>query len=323
MKAYSEKYSKLKSEANELLTQIMSRGTDAEVPPTVIKWNPAENRMGSYGKAEPLSIKPGNHKGSPPSSSILAGEPYKTLGYRRNGSSTFYIAGHLINHNLHGSGSLLKNLVPLTRTANSEHSSKIEEVVKGQVFKSDQKAGTSHVVSYEVTTSSPRGDRSDIKAAAKTKYKDSADKLSRALAVISIEDKIPQTLAAKAKTMVKTKNGSWSLSGGTTVVEDTVTNSIPDSVPEIDGPNLITFHSGRDSLRKYFGDTLGRETIADEYVKARGDPGPVPSSATAFKELMLEYYKRKGVYQTTIDERKVLFDNNSGTLEKLTNGVPN
>ncbi len=69
--------------------------------------------------------------GSVPSVSHHAS--YATINQRRNQGGSYYILGHLLNHNLGGTGKDWKNLTPLTRDANSAHERIAESRVKNAV----------------------------------------------------------------------------------------------------------------------------------------------------------------------------------------------
>jgi hypothetical protein len=57
--------------------------------------------------------------------------------------SNYMVQGHLLNHNIGGPGDDMKNLTPLVKSANSTHSKKVEQDIKGYVDKN-------YVVEYEV-----------------------------------------------------------------------------------------------------------------------------------------------------------------------------
>ncbi|MFJ8313246.1 MULTISPECIES: DUF4157 domain-containing protein [unclassified Streptomyces] len=74
--------------------------------------------------------------------------------------SNYMVQGHLLNHNIGGPGDDMKNLTPLVKSANSTHSKKVEQDIKGYVDKN-------YVVEYEVRvdySNSPSA--SDLKAPA-------------------------------------------------------------------------------------------------------------------------------------------------------------
>ncbi|MER7725652.1 DUF4157 domain-containing protein [Streptomyces sp. NPDC096323] len=57
----------------------------------------------------------------------------------------YMVQGHLLNHNLGGSGKNLENLTPLVRQANSQHHAKVEKKLKGAILQSG------HTARYHVT----------------------------------------------------------------------------------------------------------------------------------------------------------------------------
>ncbi|MFE3525139.1 DUF4157 domain-containing protein [Streptomyces sp. NPDC059161] len=57
--------------------------------------------------------------------------------------SNYMVQGHLLNHNIGGPGDDMKNLTPLVKSANSTHSKKVEQDIKGYV-------NQNYVVEYEV-----------------------------------------------------------------------------------------------------------------------------------------------------------------------------
>lgn len=75
---------------------------------------------------------------------------FDSINRRRNQGGSYYILGHLLNHNLGGTGTDWKNLTPLTRTANSAHERIAEARVKTAV-----EAG--NIVYYSVEAQYGRG----------------------------------------------------------------------------------------------------------------------------------------------------------------------
>ena len=69
--------------------------------------------------------------GSAPSVSLH--QSFNTINQRRNQGGSYYILGHLLNHNLGGTGRDWRNLTPLTRQANSAHERIAESRVKNAV----------------------------------------------------------------------------------------------------------------------------------------------------------------------------------------------
>ncbi|MCW5665806.1 MAG: DUF4157 domain-containing protein [Piscinibacter sp.] len=110
-------------------------------PPSRIRWSPMIN-VGGYDTAwqmiaDVLSIDPAGNRGSEPTQ-----EP--PLWRAVNVRTGAYIRGHLLNHHLFGPGNR-ENLVPITREANAQMSSRVEEPLKTAVLSQNK------VVSYRVT----------------------------------------------------------------------------------------------------------------------------------------------------------------------------
>ena len=111
------------------------------LPPTAEpRFGPLHEGMGSSMDVAPLTID--GPAGTEPSATTPIWE--KVRG-RYEGGRTYYVRGHLLNHNLHGSGSDNRNLAPFSQTANRRHESEIEHHVKNRVL--EQR----HVVHYTVT----------------------------------------------------------------------------------------------------------------------------------------------------------------------------
>ena len=98
------------------------------------------------GFGSKMEVKNQHKTTRPPSGSVpgVTNDTYDTLKKKRNGGSTFYILGHLLNHNIGGSGNDFRNLTPLTRKGNKDHNVQIEETAKA-----DLNAGK--VINYTVT----------------------------------------------------------------------------------------------------------------------------------------------------------------------------
>jgi hypothetical protein len=87
------------------------------------------------GFGQKMEIKNLHKSTKPPIGSApgVTNENYNKLKKRRNGDSTYYILGHLLNHNLGGSGNDFRNLTPLSRKANKDHNTLIEETAKSDL----------------------------------------------------------------------------------------------------------------------------------------------------------------------------------------------
>ena len=75
---------------------------------------------------------------------------YAILNQRRNEGGSYYVLGHLLNHNLGGTGRDWKNLTPLTREANRAHEHIAEARVKNAV-------NAGNIVKYKVRAEYGRG----------------------------------------------------------------------------------------------------------------------------------------------------------------------
>jgi helix-hairpin-helix protein len=77
-------------------------------------------------------VPPKDGKGTEPTKEKY--EVYDNLDLRRRGdkSASYYIRGHLLNHNLHGKGKWF-NMTPLSREGNSKHEKEVESKVKTAV----------------------------------------------------------------------------------------------------------------------------------------------------------------------------------------------
>jgi hypothetical protein len=89
------------------------------------------------GFASSMDIKPLTKLGTPGSGVSVTSPVYQDLLLRREtpGGRSYYIAGHLLNNNVHGSGSTWQNLTPITQASNAQHLSRVETKVKEAVDK--------------------------------------------------------------------------------------------------------------------------------------------------------------------------------------------
>lgn len=116
-------------------------GEDSVLPPSVINWTTATKAGGPVGEsmvAEPLSLDSGGHRGSQPQASGSS-----RLWEKVNRRKMNYVQGHLLNHHVHGPGKL-ENLVPITRSLNTQMEKDVESKIKNEVL------GCKKVVKFEV-----------------------------------------------------------------------------------------------------------------------------------------------------------------------------
>ncbi|HBE21462.1 MAG TPA: hypothetical protein DDW51_28685, partial [Cyanobacteria bacterium UBA11367] len=138
------KIEQLQTEIAKLLAQLYRNKTEA-LPPTVVQWKTRTGATlngksydsdGKEMKAEPLSLNPGGFAGSEPAQES---ELWKAVKKRRYA----YVRGHLLNHNVHGPGTI-QNLTPITYKANSDMKNGAEQKLKALVLSENK------VVSYKV-----------------------------------------------------------------------------------------------------------------------------------------------------------------------------
>ncbi len=79
---------------------------------------------------------------------------WEALRIRMQGRRTWYARGHLLNHNIHGPGTL-DNMAPITQNSNGAHLRRVETPIKNAV-------DSGMIVKYEVTASGTPGVRSDL-----------------------------------------------------------------------------------------------------------------------------------------------------------------
>jgi len=80
-----------------------------------------------------MDVKPLTKLGTTGSSVNASNPDYTDLLFRKRvagGSNTYYVAGHLLNNNVHGDGSTWQNLTPIANTTNQDHEDKVESKVK-------------------------------------------------------------------------------------------------------------------------------------------------------------------------------------------------
>ena len=93
---------------------------------------------------------------------------FKEIKRRKKGDGPYYVLGHLLNHNLGGTGKEMKNLTPLTGAANSNHLHVVEENVKKAV-------DDGNTLEYHVKPEYGRSAMAPLTAAEAKKVKNPAD----------------------------------------------------------------------------------------------------------------------------------------------------
>jgi len=188
----------LSKHANELFGV-----SEAELPETV-KTHQSGNKsgdiMGTYMEANPLTKK--GSGGSVPTARKHT--VFDKLLKRRHGGSSYYVRGHLLNHNTHGPGTW-ENMTPLSKKGNSDHEGQVESKVKAAV-------SSGAIVKYTVRPIYGRGALSTP-----------ADADSSIKEIRQAEQFVPTKLACEAVILEK-KNGSYS--DKQKIVKKNVTNPI-------------------------------------------------------------------------------------------------
>ncbi len=105
---------------------------------------------GKYGKSMKAEFLTNKDMPSGSVPSVSHHKSFAIINQRRNGAGSYYILGHLLNHNLGGTGKDWKNLTPLTRDANSAHEHIAEARVKNAV-------SAGNIVYYKVEAQYGRG----------------------------------------------------------------------------------------------------------------------------------------------------------------------
>jgi hypothetical protein len=109
---------------------------------------------GGYGSSMTATTltNVGMPAGSVPS--VSGNQDFNVINQRRNQGGSYYVLGHLLNHNLGGTGADWANLTPLTRNANGNHEKKVESLVKNSV-------DAGNIVRYSVTANYGRSTPKD------------------------------------------------------------------------------------------------------------------------------------------------------------------
>jgi hypothetical protein len=217
----------------------------AAVPPTKIKYTPRTvmgDQIGATMEANPLSIDPGGNAGSEPAASAATGL-WRAVNRRPN----TYVQGHLLNHHLHGSGADPRNLVPLTRSANTTMESRGESKVKNAVLgQAGGGIGESVVVRYLVEMTGKQPARKNIVE----------------------EGYLPADISMQAWRLEE-NNGAWT--DGPVILSTSVPNTLPADTPA----GMVRMEvdlsvSSRADLQTIPG--IG-EVLADRIVKLRSKFG--------------------------------------------------
>ena len=119
---------KLKALFHQLAELAATLFDTSGVPKVVDKFGPRDSKSEFGTSANILYLnKKFSKNGSAPTSSNTS--VYELLNLRRNGGSSYYIKGHLLNQKMGGKGDW-NNLTPLSRSGNAQHETNIESVGK-------------------------------------------------------------------------------------------------------------------------------------------------------------------------------------------------
>ncbi len=145
---------------------------------------------GAYGKS---MVATGLTKKKMPAGSepnVNEPETYRIINQRRSGVGTgsYYVLGHLLNHNLGGTGLEMKNLTPLTRSANGTHHSLVESNIKTAVEKGNS-------VEYKITAKYSSKSTSGLEKAVDNSKVANKDEIKR---IIREEANVPTGLDCEA-----------------------------------------------------------------------------------------------------------------------------
>ncbi len=173
---------------------------------------------GAYGKS---MVATGLTKKKMPAGSepnVNEPETYRIINQRRSGVGTgsYYVLGHLLNHNLGGTGLEMKNLTPLTRSANGTHHSLVESNIKTAVEKGNS-------VEYKVTAKYSSKSTSGLEKAVDNSQVSDKDEVKR---IIREEVNVPTALDCEANYLNPDDNSKTGL-----IYNKTISNTL-DQRPE-------------------------------------------------------------------------------------------
>jgi len=114
-----------------ITSHLLSSETGGPLPVTPV---PVYTGL-TNGFANSMSVKPLTRLGVPGTAPSVDSPVWSDLLLRKEtpGGRTYYIAGHLLNHNIHGSGSTWENLTPIAQRTNAQHEANVESKIKDAV----------------------------------------------------------------------------------------------------------------------------------------------------------------------------------------------
>jgi hypothetical protein len=115
-------------ELSNITRELMSNETSGPLPVTPV---PAYGSLHN-GFATRMQVQPLTRLGVPGTGVQTDHPTYRSLLKRTEtpGGRSYYIAGHLLNNNVHGSGTTWSNLTPIRQATNQTHEREVESKVK-------------------------------------------------------------------------------------------------------------------------------------------------------------------------------------------------
>jgi hypothetical protein len=177
---------------SRITAHLISVGPAGPLPVTPV---PAYGGLAT-GFATRMAVTPLTSLGVPGTEVSIDSPDYSDLLLRREtpGGRSFYIAGHLLNNNVHGSGSTWQNLTPIAQRANQEHENRVESKVKDGVLNKGMILDYTVDVSYGM----PRKDNL-IQEIERTPNWNANSVLSQKHRILQAEARLPNQLRCTVK----------------------------------------------------------------------------------------------------------------------------
>lgn len=214
---HASKKAEVGTKLEAIKLKVVEGGVDVEgvVPDTQVSYGGGSGGFAGSMIADPLTeLGP---DGSEPQSSATNSH-WEALRQRYQGGRTWYARGHLLNHNIHGPGTL-QNLAPITQNSNGRHRSRVETPIKLAV-------AAGKVVKYEVNANGSPGVRSDLITGI-NESEDAPDVKATKRAIVEAETHVPLEFACR-----------WSIYASAADYE-------ANNPEETDSASIDTYESGR------------------------------------------------------------------------------
>jgi phage-related protein len=231
------------------------------------------------GFATSMTIKPLTKLGITGSDVSADSQMYRDLLLRKENPDgrSFYVAGHLLNNNLHGDGSTWQNLTPITQTANGDHLRDVENPIKDEVT-------ANSIMEYTVTVNyqdSAKTNQLLGEIRAQDPNYTGNPELDQKYKIISAEARLPRSFSCTARKLKKGANPGEYLPDKDIFVNKPVTSDIKQE-------SLAVYY-----LKGGLGTTY--KSLADLIAAAKTEAAKAGSSWDAF-------YKDIN-YRASIDKR--------------------